>query len=509
MTGALAEPRGKVFLVGAGPGAPGLLTLRGRAVLGEADVVVFDALANQSLLRYTPVHCEWIDAGKRAGRHTLRQEEICALLVEKAAEGRRVVRLKGGDPFLFGRGGEEAEALRAAGIPYEVVPGVSSAYAVPAYAGVPLTRRGAASSVHIFTAQGAADAESERREWVEAARLNGTLVFLMGFSRIGEIARTLIDGGIAPSTPVAVVQWGTTVHQRQVFSVLERAREDVERAGLTSPVVLVIGQTAAENARLRWTDELPFFGRSIAFTRDLRRAVPWLEALEGLGARVFDFPLVQTSPLEPTEGIAAQLGAVAQNDWIVFTNSLSVEIFFDWLKRHGHDARSLAGVKFAVVGPETAQTLLDCGVRADLIPEKMSQEGLAEELPIRAGGMVLLPGSPRMRPTLKQAIEAAGGQATLMPLYESRIVDSARDELIAALEAHELDALVFVAPQAPQMLAEVRPDLGALFAGVQIICLGSQAARVLEQHRRPADTTLDHPTLDELVESLRKGLAQE
>lgn len=506
MSGAISEPRGKVFLVGAGPGAPGLLTLRGRAVLAEAEVVVYDALANRALLRYTPVECEWINAGKRAGHHRLKQHEINALLVEKAREGKRVVRLKGGDPFLFGRGGEEAEDLQAAGIPYEVVPGISSAYAVPAYAGIPLTRRGAASSVHIFTAQGAADSENEKREWVQAARLNGTLVFLMGFGRIGEIAQTLIESGISPDLPVAVVQWGTTVHQRQVFSTLGNAMQDVTRAGLGSPVVFIIGETAAEDSRLHWTKELPFFGRSIAFTRDLRRAVPWLEALEGLGARVFDFPLVQTEPVSPSAETSAILQSIAQFDWIVFTNSLSVEIFFDFLKREGLDARSLASCKFAAVGPETAQTLYDSGVRADLLPRRMSQEGLAEELPLHTGIKVLLPGSPKMRPTLQRTVQTAGGEATLMPLYQSHLGAAARDELIEALEARELDALVFVAPQAPQMLHEARNDLKALFEHVKVVCLGSQAARVLEELGRPADSTLDRPTLEELVQVLREKL---
>lgn len=497
---------GKVFLVGAGPGAPGLLTLRARAVLGEAEVVIFDALANPSLLRYSPVDCEWIDAGKRAGLHRLKQDEINALIIAKAREGKRVVRLKGGDPFLFGRGGEEAEALEAEKIPYEVVPGVSSAYAVPAYAGVPLTRRGAASSVHIFTAQGAADAETEKRDWIEAAKLNGTLVFLMGFSRIGEIAQTLMDGGIPPQTPIAVVQWGTTVRQRQVFSDLRHAHEDVANAGLGSPVVFIVGETAAKDSRLRWTDHLPFFGRTIAFTRDMRRAVPWLEAFEGLGARALDFPLVRTASAEPSAETNAIFDRLADFRWIIFTNSLSVEIFFDLLKRHGLDARSLVNAKVAAVGPETAQTLYTSGIRPDLVPEKMSQEGIAAEVPIETGMHVLLPGSPRMRPTLQHAIEGSGGHVTLMPLYDSHLVASARDELIQSLDARELDALVFVAPQGPQMLYEVRPDFGKLFEGVKLVCLGEQAARVLEEYGRPTDVTLSKPTLDDLVDMLVKAL---
>ena len=505
--GKLPEPKGKVFLVGAGPGAPGLLTLRGKAVLSEAEVVIYDALANKSLLRYAPENCEYINAGKRSGLHRLKQHEINALIVEKARENKRVVRLKGGDPFLFGRGGEEAEALEAAGIPYEVIPGVSSAYAVPAYAGIPLTRRGSASAVHIFTAHGAVNSETEARDWTEAAKLGGTLVFLMGFSRIPDITAALMQGGLGAATAVAVVQWGTTIHQRQVFSTLGSAAEDVTKAGLGSPAVFIVGDTAEEASRLRWTETLPFFGRSIAFTRDARRAIPWLEAFEGLGARVFDFPMVHTTPVTPSTQSSAILAALRKYDWVVFTNSLSVEIFFDLLKSEGFDARSLAACKVAAIGPTTAESLLNCGIRADLVPAKMSQEGLAEELPIRPGMRVLLPGSPRMRETLQRVLEQQGAEVTRLPLYDSQLVASARDELIKSLETGELDALVLVAPQAVQMLAEMRSDLDALLKKVKVVCLGSQAATVLGEHGRKADAVLERPVLDELVEVLKKCMA--
>ncbi len=503
MTG-LNDKKGKVFLVGAGPGAPGLLTVRGRAVLSEAEVVVFDALANHSLLRYAPAQCEFIDAGKRAGLHRLKQSEINELIVNKALEGNCVVRLKGGDPFLFGRGGEEAEALEQAGVPYEVIPGISSAYAVPAYAGIPLTRRGSASAVHIFTAHHAA--EDDVRDWTAAAHLGGTLVFLMGFERIGDIAAALIVAGMPPTTPAAVVQWGTTINQRQVFSTLRSVAADVERAKLGAPAVFVVGETAAESSRLHWMDELPFFGRTIAFTREERRAIPWLETFEGYGARALDFPMVQTKALVPDFESDAVLTSLPSFQWIVFTNSLGVEIFADAMRQRGMDARSLAGIKIASVGLGTAQSLRQFGINADLIPTRMSQEGLAAELPFAPAMRILLPGSPHMRGTIDRAAQEHGAEVVRLPLYESELVPESRDELIEALEAREINALVLVAPQVPQMLAQTRPHLNRLLEGVKVVCLGAQAATVLQEHRRPADAVLEQPTLEALVTVLRELL---
>ncbi|MCX7016148.1 MAG: uroporphyrinogen-III C-methyltransferase [Candidatus Sumerlaeota bacterium] len=494
---------GRVYLVGAGPGAPGLLTLRGRALLAAADVVVFDALVNPALRRYARADAERIDAGKRAGAHTLKQEEINALLVERARAGRTVVRLKGGDPFIFGRGGEEAVALEAAGIPYEIVPGVSSAYAVPAYAGVAVTQRGVSSSVHVFTAQGA-DSKNEAVEWARAARLGGTLVFLMGYGRIGEICRALVAEGSDPRTPVAVIQWGTTIEQNEVFSTLAGAERDAEQAGLGSPAVVVVGETASAERRFHWTDHLPLFRRTIGFTRDARRAVPWLEAFEGLGARVFDYPLVHTFPIPPTPDTEAILDRLNEFDWIVFTNSLGIEAFFERLAARDWDARRLAGRRFAAIGPETAEALAARGVRADLAPAQMTQDGLARDLPMAAGTRVLLPGSPRSRDTLQRAIERRGGAAVRLPLYDSAPEKGALDALVADLEAGPMDFLVVLTPLAAQMLVEGRStgELKRLLGRTSVVSFGAQAARVLDGAGRPADLTLGEPTLDALIRAL-------
>ncbi len=496
---------GAVYLVGAGPGAPGLLTLRGRRLLESADVVVFDALVNPALLRYARPGARFIDAGKRAGLHRMKQEDTNALLVELARAGKRVVRLKGGDPCVFGRGAEEAAELRAAGAPCEIVPGVTSAFAAPAYAGVSPTIRRVASSIHIFTAQGAADRDSEVIEWARAAQMGGTLIFMMGFGRIGEIAAQLIAHGIDPATPAAVVQWGTTPSQRQAFSRLDRLEAAATEAGLGSPAVIAIGQAAAEEQRVPWMDALPLFGLSVAFTRDERRATPWLEACEDLGARVFDFPLVATEPSDPGAEGRRAFERLGEYDWIVFANSLGVETFFDWLSANGADARRLAGVKIAAVGPETAETLLARGIRVDLLPQEKSQEGLARELAPREGMRVLLPGSPLSRPSVERAVAEAGGQADRLRLYETRPVETSRDELIAELERGGIDALVFATPMAARVLLDaLAPERARrLLAAPSIVCIGAQSAAAFEAAGRPADWILSEPTLEALIEALR------
>jgi len=492
---------GKVYLVGAGPGAPGLLTLRGRELLGQAEVVVYDALVNPSLLRYARPDSERIDAGKRAGEHRLKQEETNALLVEKAKQGRMVVRLKGGDPFLFGRGGEEAAALEAEDIPYEVVPGVSSAYAVPAYGGIALTKRGMSSAVHIFTAHGADDTEGID-DWRRAARAGGTLVFLMGFRQIDRICGSLLEEGMAPDTPVAVIQWGTTVFQRQVFTNLREAPKAAKEAGLGPPAIVVVGDVGGD--RYRWTECLPFFGRTIGFTRDARRTTPWFETLEGMGARVLDFPLVRTSPLDPGENAEEVLSRLQEFDWIVFTNSAAIDVFFDWLGRRRVDARSMAGQKFAAVGPTTAVSLAQFGIQADLVPDAMTQEGLAEELPIEKGTKVLLPSSSHIRDSLQKAVAQKGGETILLPVYETIVEDEACQTLIESLRSAELDFLVIQTPRPANILAEGRSgtEMTELLKDVRVVCLGRQAAKVLESAGRPADDVLPEPTLPALIKAL-------
>ncbi|HEX2273275.1 MAG TPA: uroporphyrinogen-III C-methyltransferase, partial [Acidimicrobiales bacterium] len=348
-----------VYLVGAGPGDPGLVTVRGAEVLRTADVVVHDRLAEPSLLDLAPVGAERIDVGKSPGA-PIPQDRINALLVERGRAGQEVVRLKGGDPFVFGRGGEEAEALRAAGVPFEVVPGVTSAVAVPAYAGVPVTHRGLSTSFTVVTGH-RRHAADDPVDWDAVARAAGTIVVLMGVAHRAELARDLMSGGLPPETPVAAVRWGTRPGQRTVRTTLDRLHE-VE---LEPPVTLVVGKVAALD--LAWFETRPLFGRRVVVTRARAQASGLADRLRALGAEVVPVPTIEIA--DPSDGGMALAGAAARvrdYHWVAFTSANAVERFFARL----HDARALGDTQVAAVGPATADALSARGVVADLVPRR-------------------------------------------------------------------------------------------------------------------------------------------
>ncbi len=371
-----------VYLVGAGPGDPGLITVRGAEVLARAHVVVYDRLSVASLLDLAPPDAERISVGKAPGRASRPQAEINALLVERGKAGEEVVRLKGGDPFVFARGGEEVAALRAAGVPFEIVPGITSAVAVPAYAGVPVTHRGLASSFTIVTGQ-----EGEAGlpvDWEAVARVGGTIAVLMGVAKREEIASRLMAGGLPADTPVAAVTWGTRPEQRTLRTTLGAlAGEPIE-----SPAVLVIGAVAALD--LPWYEHRPLFGKRIIVTRAREQASGLVERLHELGAATVELPAIEIG--EPDDGGAAlrtAAGQVSDYDWVAFTSANAVRRFFAALDEVGLDTRSLGGRRVAAIGPGTADALAAAGVRADLVPERFMAESLLERLPGRAG-----PGAP-------------------------------------------------------------------------------------------------------------------
>ncbi|HEV7685510.1 MAG TPA: uroporphyrinogen-III C-methyltransferase, partial [Acidimicrobiia bacterium] len=352
-----------VYLVGGGPGDPGLITVRGAEVLGRADVVIYDRLSVTSLLDLAPARAERISVGKAPGRASRPQAEINALLVERGRAGQEVVRLKGGDPFVFARGGEEVAALRVAGVPFEIVPGITSAVAVPAYAGVPVTHRGLASSFTIVTGQ-----EGEAGlpvNWEAVARVGGTIAVLMGVAKREEIARRLMAGGLPADTPVAAVTWGTRPEQRTVRTTLGRlAGEPIE-----SPAVMLVGAVATLD--LPWYEARPLFGRRVIVTRAREQASGLVERLQELGAATVELPVIEIG--EPDDGGAAlreAAGRVGEYDWVVFTSANAVVRFFAALGAVGFDTRALGGRRVAAIGPGTADALASAGVRPDLVPER-------------------------------------------------------------------------------------------------------------------------------------------
>jgi uroporphyrinogen III methyltransferase/synthase len=372
--------KGMVYLVGAGPGDPGLMTLRGAELLARADVVIYDALVNGDLLRLAPPGAELVFAGKRSGLHVMPQEELNRLLIEKARAGKCVVRLKGGDPYVFGRGGEEAEQLAAAGTPFEVVPGISSSIAGPNYAGIPLTHRDHSSSFSVITGHEDPAKEDMDVDWAQVAAAPGTKVVLMGVTRVAKIAGALMAKGMDPSTPVAVIRWATTGRQQSVFGTLQTIAGVVESARFTPPGIIVIGDVVRLRDKLNWFETRPLFGRRIVVTRTRDQASLLSRQLLERGADVLEIPVIRTLPPTDRQSIADVLLELNSYDWLVFTSPNGVAAFFEFFFRAFDDLRDIGGVRIAAVGPATAVKLQELHLKVDLMPEEYVASKIAAAL---------------------------------------------------------------------------------------------------------------------------------
>jgi uroporphyrinogen III methyltransferase/synthase len=402
------NPSAPVALVGAGPGNPGLLTLRAVECLAQADLVLYDRLVPSGLLEYAAAEAELVCVDELPGCHPERVPGVHQKMIEAARDGRRVVRLKGGDPFVFGRGGEEAEALAEAGVDFEIVPGVTAALGAAAYAGLPLTDRRWASAVAFVTGHEKPDKTENRVDWAALARFPGTLVFYMGMARLPQVVSNLLDHGMAPDSPAAAVQWATTGRQRTVDAPLSGLAAAVETAGLKAPAVLVIGATAALRPRLAWFEKRPLFGKRVLVTRPRHQAGDMARQLEQLGAVVSVLPTVEVrEPADwgPVDRAIADLG---RYQWLVFTSVNGVDFFLRRLRQIGRDVRALGPVKLAVIGPATADALREYHLEPDLIPPEYRSESLAAALKERAAGQrILLARADRGRDLLRQELSAA------------------------------------------------------------------------------------------------------
>ncbi len=467
-----------VYLVGAGPGDPGLLTRRGAEVLARADVVVYDRLIDRSLLSLAPPGALLIDAGKRPAGDTetaevgggfgaARQDDINALLVTHGRSGATVVRLKGGDPFLFGRGGEEAEALSEAGVGWEVIPGVTSALAVPAAAGIPVTQRGLSTSVTVVTGQVGDETGSGGVDWESLARANGTLVILMGMATRGEIARRLRAGGRPADEPVAVVEWGTTTHQRVARSTLG----ELESVRLGSPAVIVVGAVASLG--LSSLDPRPLQGRSVVVTRAPAQAPMLTRALAAAGARVIELPVIDIAEVpEERESLQRAADSVADYQWLAFTSANAVERFLPLLR----DVRSLGSTQVAAVGRATANALARHQLVADLVPARSNAEGLVDELPpAEGGGRVLFVKAAGAGGALGAGLAAKGWDVDEVVAY--RTVDAAPPRAEVAATVAEADVVTFASPSAVSAYLRLRDTAGRALAVPPVVaCIGSSTS---------------------------------
>ena len=361
---------GTVHLVGAGPGDAGLLTLRGAELLGRADVVVYDALVNPDLLRLAPKTAEMIYGGKRSRDHSIPQEDLNQLLVAKAKEGKTVVRLKGGDPYIFGRGGEEAEELAEAGVPFEVVPGISSTVAAPNYAGIPLTHRDFCSTYQVITGHEDPTKPDPGLDWAQIARMPGTKVVLMGVERIRQIAAELVANGMAAKTPVAMVRWGTTGRQKTITGTLATIADVVDAEKFTAPAVTIIGDVVSLRKKLNWFERRPLFGRRVVVTRTREQASQLSRQLAEQGAEVMEIPTIKVVPPEDRQPLVEAMGALGEYDWVVFTSPNGVTAFFEYFFKAFDDIRVIGRLRFAAVGPAPAAKLKELHLAVDAMPEE-------------------------------------------------------------------------------------------------------------------------------------------
>lgn len=478
-----------VFLVGAGPGDPGLLTVRGAEVLAAADVVVYDRLSAAGLLDLAPPRAERISVGKAPGHAEMPQHDINALLVERGRAGRSVVRLKGGDPFVFARGGEEATALRDAGVPFEVVPGVTSAIAVPAYAGIPVTLRHSSTSVTLVTGHEDPRAGADGTvDWEAVARVGGTIVVLMGVARIAQIAERLIAGGRDPNTPVASITWGTRPEQSTVRATLATIGGHV----LATPATIVIGDVAAQN--LAWFECRPLFGKTVVVTRARDQSSTLTARLRDLGASVVELPaIVIDDPADGGRALRAAAARIASYDWVVVTSANGADRLLGCL----HDARDLGGVKVAAIGPGTADALARGNIRADLVPSRFVAESLLDEFPVpSARGRVLLPRAAVARDALPDGLRALGWDVDVVEAYRTRTAAADPDRVAAAGAA---DIITFTSSSTVERYLEVA---GGEAVPPVVACIGPITAATAREHGLTVAVEASVHSIDGLVDAL-------
>lgn len=496
---------GHVYLVGAGPGDPGLLTLRGLECLRRAEAVIYDSLANPDLLQYAPATAERIYVGKRAGCHSLPQDEINALLVRYAQAGRQVVRLKGGDPFVFGRGGEEALALQAAGIPFEVIPGVTSGIAVPAYAGIPVTQRGLNTVLTFVTGHEDPGKTESTIDWQALARGGGTLVFYMGVGNLPDITRRLLDGGRPPTTPAAIIRDGTLPTQEVITGTLETLTGQVADAGIRPPAIIIVGEVVGLRPRLGWFEAMPLFGQTVVVTRSRTQASDLAASLAGLGARVIEFSTIEVQPATEPAALEQALAGPIAFDWVIFTSVNAVEAVFTALANTGGDARRLGGCAVAAIGPATVQALLAHGIRPDQAPEQATSRALFEHLCQCVdlnGKRILLPRADIAPAEFPDALRQSGARVTEIIAYRTVKACPAPDCLRLLRENGPAIVTFTSSSTARNFAAIMREHLGAIPANLKFASIGPETSRAAKAEGMTVWTEAAEHTIGGLVSAI-------
>jgi uroporphyrinogen III methyltransferase/synthase len=500
--------KAKVYLVGAGPGDPGLITVKGKECIQTADVIIYDYLASSALLKYARKSSELIYVGKKGGDHTLSQDQINALIVEKVKTGGTVTRLKGGDPFIFGRGGEEAEVLFKAGVSFEIVPGVTSAIAAPAYAGIPLTHRKLTSTLAFVTGHEDPKKDETSINWAALATGIGTLVFFMGVKNLPKITRQLMDHGKSPDTPVALVRWGTTPRQVTVSGTLETIVEKVRSAGLKAPALIVVGDVVNLRPTLKWFEKRPLLGKRIIVTRARQQASELVGQLSDLGAECLEYPTIRIIAPKDPEPLQQAVKNLPTYDWIVFTSVNGVVHFFEHLFAAGKDVRALSKMQTAAIGPATAAQLRKFGLHSDIVPEAYRAESVVEafkEMNLK-GKKIMLPRAREARPILPVELTKMGAQVDEIPAYETLKVTENAGDLTKQLEEKRVDLITFTSSSTVKNFKALLPadNFKKLMQGVVIASIGPITTDKAKQLDFDVHISAESFTIPGLVEAILK-----
>ncbi|MEW6418758.1 MAG: uroporphyrinogen-III C-methyltransferase [Nitrospirota bacterium] len=508
--------KGKVYLVGAGPGDIGLLTVKGLRCLQKAEVVIYDFHLNAQVLNYINHDAEFIYAGKRGGRHTMTQEEINDILVQKAKEGKTICRLKGGDPFVFGRGGEEAEVLSREGIEFEVVPGVSSSVAAPAYAGIPLTHRLYSSSFAVIPGYEDTTKKESSIDWSKLSTGVGTLVFLMAIKNIDMITQKLIENGRSPDTPVAVIRWGTRPDQRTIVGTLKEIGGIIKEKEIKPPATMVVGDVVKLRDSLKWYEKKPMFGHRILATRE---HLEGFEPLEELGAEIIEFPTIEIVPPESYDELDKSIDQIETYDWLIFTSRNGVKFFFKRFFEKDRDIRDLKGIKICAIGTKTAKEIKKYGLKTDLIPDEFRAEGLIEvfippQPPLAKGGIeggvlkgmrFLLPRAEKAREIFPEKVRELGGEIDVPVAYRTIKPESRGKRLRRFLKEGRISIATFTSAATFNNFREIMgKDADELLKGVAIAVIGPVTAKAVENAGLHVDIIPKEATVEAMVKEIIK-----
>lgn len=495
--------KGYVYLVGAGPGDIGLITVKGLECLKKADVIVYDRLANPRLLSYVREDAKLIYVGKTPDHHTLRQEEINQALVDEALKGQIVTRLKGGDPYVFGRGGEEVEKLQEYDIPFEVVPGITSAIAVPSYAGIPVTHRTLTSTFTVITGHEDPMKAASQINWARLAEDPGTLIFLMGVGHLSQIVEQLTKNGKSNNTPVALIRWGTRPEQQVVVGTLETIVEDVAKAGLTSPAIIIVGEVVTMRNTLSWFENKPLFGQRILVTRAREQASAFSSMIEEAGGEAWEAPTIMIETQEATPELKNAVQNAKDYDWIIFTSVNGVRAFFAAMKDNNQDIRSLGNARICAIGPKTKEALEDKGLLVEVMPEKFVAESVIESLKplLTEGQKILLPRSDLARTVLVNVLKEMGMVVDEVIAYKTKKADRFNDEIIEKLQDKSIHTVTFTSSSTVKNFMEIIEDKSIL-EGIQLASIGPVTTQTLNEFGLKPDIEAKEYTIQGLFDAI-------